>query len=119
SSLHKKQAVEPKRPVWLAPFVQRVHEPRVTEDISEPEKPSTLQQKKDSEDVPIFGASAASGRMGLAAENVKPVRGTEADTLQTTDHILLRGDKHAVFDVAAFPDAVRRQLGSIDPESRD
>ncbi|KAJ2300539.1 hypothetical protein IW139_001027 [Coemansia sp. RSA 353] len=117
SSLHKKQAVEPKRPVWLAPFVQRVHEPRVTEDISEPEKPSTLQQKKDSEDVPIFGASAASGRMGLAAENVKPVRGTEADTLQTTDHILLRGDKHAVFDVAAFPDAVRRQLGSIDPES--
>ncbi|KAJ2666490.1 hypothetical protein IW148_000978 [Coemansia sp. RSA 1199] len=123
SSSHKKQAVEPKRPVWLAPFAQRVQEPRVADVISEPEKPSTLQHKKVSEDEPIFGASiasiasAASGRTGLVAEDVKPARGTEADTLQTTDHILLRGDKHAVFDVAAFPEAVRRQLGSIDPES--
>ncbi|KAI8320104.1 hypothetical protein GQ54DRAFT_264164 [Martensiomyces pterosporus] len=40
--------------------------------------------------------------------------GEPLDVSQDDQRTLMRGDKHAVFEVAGFPDAVRRHLGSID-----
>ncbi|KAJ2826533.1 hypothetical protein IWW50_002313, partial [Coemansia erecta] len=119
-SPNKKQATEANRPVWLAPLSQQINRPQPTEASQEAEEMSSSWQMLDNEDKMGFGGAPSSAipkRAESAAGNAELAHSTEIEAPQDTGHVLLRGDKHAVFDVAAFPDTVQRQLGSIDFES--
>ncbi|KAJ2161323.1 hypothetical protein GGF46_001584 [Coemansia sp. RSA 552] len=83
----KKAAPEVKPTGWLASFAQQSGDGEAGQHLDQP-----------------------SSRLTLAAEGEGPRGDTDSDGRR----VLLRGDKHAVFDVAGFPDAVQRQLGSID-----
>ncbi|KAJ2319549.1 hypothetical protein IWW52_001907 [Coemansia sp. RSA 2704] len=101
----KKQALESKRPVWLAPLTQRARRPQSAHESSaHVSRDSRLAAPEEAEETG-FGEAAQPDRTGSTAESTRSLG---------SGHVLLRGDQHAVYDAAAFPEAVRRLLGAID-----
>ncbi|KAJ1863618.1 hypothetical protein LPJ78_003943 [Coemansia sp. RSA 989] len=107
----KKQVTEAKRPVWLAPFAQQALQPN---DTSNEHTTNSASQAALSESEAGLSAVDASKGFASNASKVDFLRASDPEPQPEADRVLLRGDKHAVFSIASFPEAVGRQLGSVD-----
>ncbi|KAJ1940998.1 hypothetical protein FBU59_003636, partial [Linderina macrospora] len=119
----KRQATESKtmKPVWASTLFRRTDTRELADEQMDasPWAPADETQEMDT-----TGAEDIESVSALLSPNGAPAGyaqltedGSLADALEApldVSRVLLQGERHAVFETAGFPEAVRQHLGSID-----
>ncbi|ORX71162.1 hypothetical protein DL89DRAFT_120522 [Linderina pennispora] len=119
----KRQAVGSKvqRPVWVSSVSKRASQAEARMSDDEQMDAPSWEFTDGTQDMDTTGADSGSTLLSPYGEPVGYAQlaaaGSLDDALEAppdVSHVLMQGEKHAVFEVAGFPEAVRQHLGSID-----
>ncbi|KAI9505597.1 hypothetical protein BX070DRAFT_220368 [Coemansia spiralis] len=130
-SPRKKQAIESTRSDWPSSFAKQPASESTTKEHAHGSTrqsiPWQLSGKENEAAIPAndvanlkakysskISLSPSTSDVAVVSRNDAFRPGGRIEESDNAMHTLLQGDKHAVFEIAGFPEQVRKQLGSID-----